>query len=511
MALPERAACPAFPYRNLNIEGVENMANKFEEAGKKYGTIIAVVVGLLVWLLPTPEGMTIVQHKLLSIFAGAVVLWVTISVSFATSTFIVISLLYFWVGNADGTIKDGVLVHNAKFVLAGFATPALWMLITGFIISIAMTETGMARRVALNMMRLLGKTPAGAMFAPMVANLLVSPLTPSNTARTAAMLPIVEGVAQAYRIEKGTSNFGKALFLCNTFASNITAGGFMTATIPNPIAIGMIVAAMGTTSAMTSWGFWALAALPATILILIGSLFVVRWIFPPEMDSIPGGMAYVEEELRKMGPMSLREKKSLLYFFLALALWSTDMWHHFNSTMVAFAVCTLILLPKIGVLSWKEAQKSIPWELFVYFGGVITLSGVLMKTKAFEWLIKSLISSLGLGDIGMMPLLIGLMGFTIFSHIIWSTTTAMAGVMIPIYIGLAQSFGFPIAGFVLPLAILMGYALFLPFNTMGNIIMYGAGYYTVPEQLKASLAVGLMAWVVWAVAAVVWFPIIGLY
>lgn len=111
----------------------------------------------------------------------------------------------------------------------------------------------------------------------------------------------------------------------------------------------------------------------------------------------------------------------------------------------------------------------------------------------------------------MMPLMIGLMGFTIFSHIIWSTTTAMAGVMIPIYIGLAQSFGFPVAGFVLPQAILMGYALFLPFNTMGNIIMFGAGYYTVSDQLKAAFAVGLFAWAAWALTAVAWFPIIGLY
>jgi di/tricarboxylate transporter len=83
--------------------------------------------------------------------------------------------------------------------------------------------------------------------------------------------------------------------------------------------------------------------------------------------------------------------------------------------------------------------------------------------------------------------------------------------MIPIYIGMATAFNFPVVGFVLPQAILMGYALFLPFNTMGNLIMFGAGYYTVTEQLRSSLAVGLMAWILWAITAVVWFPLIGLY
>lgn len=487
-------------------------ANKFEELGKNYGLLCGILVGVLVWLLPTPESMTIVQHKLLSIFAGAVVLWITIGVSFATSTLMIIVLLYFWVGNLDGKVnpETGRLVHQVGFTLSGFGGASLWLLVTGFIISIAMVNTGVARRVALMMMRMFGKTPMGATLAPMLANLVIAPLTPSNTARTAAMLPIVEGVAQGYKLDKGNSNFGRGLFLANTFASNITASAFLTGTIPNPVALGLIITAIGGANAFTTWGFWALAALPTNILVLLAAMWIPLKLFPPEMQSVPGGLAYIQDELDKMGPMSLREKKAICFFLLALALWSSDMLHGFNSAMVAFLVSVLILLPRVGVLTWQEAQKGIPWELFVYFGGVLTLSSCLMKTKAFEWVIKGVIASLGLESVGMMPLLVLLMGFTIFSHCIWSTTTAMAGVMIPIYIGIAQAFNFPIVGFVLPLAILMGYALFLPFNTMGNIIMFGAGYYTVTDQIKASSLVGLAAWILWGLTAYLWFPLINL-
>ena len=178
--------------------------------------------------------------------------------------------------------------------------------------------------------------------------------------------------------------------------------------------------------------------------------------------------------------------------------------------MVAFFVSFLIFLPKFGVLNWKDTEKMLPWELFVYFGGVLTLSSALMKTKAFEFVIKSGLDTLGLSNMPMMTLLIILIGFTIFSHIIWSTTTAMAGVMIPIYIGIAQAMNFDVVAFVLPLSIMLAYALFLPFNTMGNIIFYGAGYYSVGEQLKSSLILGMFIWFSWIVTAFTWWKIIGL-
>jgi anion transporter len=340
----------------------------------------------------------------------------------------VVTVLYFWVGNAAGTVKGGWLVRDASFAVG----------------------------------------------ASMVANLVLAPLTPSNTARMAAMLPIIQGIGQAYKIEPGKSNFGRALGLSETFAGNITGSAFLTGTIPNPIAIGMILTAVGVSSKLT-WGFWALAALPTNLLILLFTGWLCLRMFPPEMKEIPGGMGYINGELAAMGPMTGQEKKAIFWFLVALTLWSTDFYHGFNSTMVAFGASMMIFAPKIGVLEWKQTEKLIPWELFIYFGGVITLSDVLTKTRAFEWIIRAALNGLGVQTLPMLPLLILLMGFTIFSHAIWSTTTAMAGVMIPIYIGIAQALHFDLTGFCLPMAILMAYALFFPFNTMGNIIIYGGG------------------------------------
>lgn len=73
-------------------------------------------------------------------------------------------------------------------------------------------------------------------------------------------------------------------------------------------------------------------------------------------------MDYVTKELAAMGKMSAQEKKAIFWFLLALFFWSTDFYHGFNSTMVAFAASTMIFAPKIGVLEWKTTEKLIPWS-----------------------------------------------------------------------------------------------------------------------------------------------------
>ena len=66
----------------------------------------------------------------------------------------------------------------------------------------------------------------------------------------------------------------------------------------------------------------------------------------------------------------------------------------------------------------------------------------------------------------------------------------MTGVMAPIYIGIAQSLGFDVARFCVPLAFMMAYAFFLPFNTTGNLIFMETGHFKPNDLLKSSVPFG---------------------
>ena len=475
---------------------------------KRYGLLISVLLGAAIWLYPI-AGVTPTQHKLLSIFGGAIALWVTLGVNFAVSIFFLTCFLYFWVGNPTGQMKDGVLVRSTDFALSGFSAANLWLIVTGFVICIAMTNTGVAKRLLLHVVRAMGRRPFGAVMAASLTNYVIAPFTPSNTARALAMVPVVEGIAQSYQVKPGESNFGRALALSMAVANNITGSAFLTGTIPNVMFISAIIGAVGA-SVYTSWSFWALAAAPTNFVLLFFSGWFLLKMFPPEMTEIQGGLGRIEDELKAMGPMTTAEKKAIAYFLFAVALWATDRFHGLNATMIAFVVSSLIFMPKTGVLEWKETQHALPWELVVYVGGVTTLSTALAQSKAVDVVFKNLFASLGLQQVPQFPLLMLLIGFTIFSHMCWSTTTSMTGVMAPIYVSLAQSMGFDVAKFCLPLAIMMAYALFFPFNTNGNIIMMGTGYFTPNDLLKSSVVIGIVVWIAWFITALTWWRFIGL-
>ena len=111
--------------------------------------------------------------------------------------------------------------------------------------------------------------------------------------------------------------------------------------------------------------------------------------------------------------MTLRidEKKAIGCFVVAVGLWGTDFFHGFSPTMVAFIASSLIFLPKpLGILGWRDVQYALPWELFIYIGGVTTMANCLARTKAVDVVLKMAFASLGLKSVSYFWLLMLLIG-----------------------------------------------------------------------------------------------------
>lgn len=84
-----------------------------------------------------------------------------------------------------------------------------------------------------------GKKTIGIAYSLALSELILAPITPSNTARGGGIIhPIMRAIAGSYGSdpEQGTQGrMGRYLALTNYHANPITSAMFITATAPNPL------------------------------------------------------------------------------------------------------------------------------------------------------------------------------------------------------------------------------------------------------------------------------------
>src|SRR4029077_8948447 len=88
--------------------------------------------------------------------------------------------------------------------LSGFSDGTVWLIFGALVFSTGYEKTGLGRRIALTLVRLLGKSTLGLGYAVMLADLLIAPVMPSNTGRSAGVVfPIVRSIPGLYGSEPG--------------------------------------------------------------------------------------------------------------------------------------------------------------------------------------------------------------------------------------------------------------------------------------------------------------------
>src|SRR5262249_30648631 len=131
--------------------------------------------------------------------------------------------------------------------------------------------------------------------------------------------------------------------------------------------------------------------------------FTVRWLLPPGEQALKGGKDAVVRELAALGPMPAAQKRLLTVALALLAAWASEgKLHHFDTTSTTYAGLVVLLLPRIGVMNWKDIQKHIPWGTLIVFGVGISLGAALVSTQAGHWLAQEVVRNTGLERLGTL-------------------------------------------------------------------------------------------------------------
>lgn len=442
---------------------------------------------------------TRINYAMLAIFAASIILWISEAIpNYLTSLIVILAI-----------VLTGVTTDKTAYAQLGH--PVMWLNILSFVLASMLVKTQAAKRFALWFVLRFGRSASGVFFSFIVINVVLSAFISATTAKAAILLPIFMVVAAIYGATGGENrnNFGRNLVLQNLLQINLGANAFLTGSGATLLAGSLIAGAMG-------WGGfsyqdWFAAAFPMNMaLILIGWFVGTKLIFPlrPEerRPQIEGGIERLREELRKLGKVKPEEYRAIAIFVAVLILWATDKQHGINQTAVAFMGAVVALMPKIGVVKWNDVD--IPWHLLLFSAGAYTLGAGLDATGLPGTMVNAAFDSLGItAETPYWALYLLLTGTMLASALIFQSKTMQTLIFVPIAIGVAQRFGYPILSLAFPVAMLVGHVYVLPFNSKPAALLYTTNQYSWSDTFRFGITMMTIAWgmiILWGETVLRW-------
>ena len=480
---------------------------------KRVGLVAALAALLAIVLMPTPLGLPLAGQVMLGILAFAVIVWMTEALDYAVSAVVIGALMIFLLAYVPDAAKplgaDMGTGASLGLALSGFSNSAVALVAAACFIAAAMTATGLDRRIALLVLSKVDARSNHIVIGAMVVGFLLSFIVPSTTARVACLVPIMMGFILAFKVDK-RSRFAGLLVITAAQTASVWNVGIKTAAAQNMVAIGFIEKQFGTS---ISWAEWFIAGAPFSALLSVAVYFIMTRMMKPEMAEIAGGQATIGQQLDAIGAMTLREWKLLVIVLVLLGFWATEKsLHNFDTSSTTIAAIALMLLPRLGVMDWKESQRGFPWGTVVLFAIGISVGTALLRTQAAGWLANLIVQNLGLQNASAFAILMLLSLFLIVIHLGFASATALASTMIPIIISVlmaVQTPGINVVGMTMLLQFVVSFGFILPVNAPQNMIAYGTDTFDAKDFVRTGLVITLAATVLLVIFALTYWPWMG--
>lgn len=310
--------------------------------------LATTVAGLLLLFWPLPEGADSHAIRAGGLIIATVGLWATHAIPEHVTSLAFMTL----------AVIFGITAPTVAF--SGFAGGAVWLLFGGIIIGLAVSDSGLGRRIARSVLRGLTRSYTRAVWGLMGACLLLAMLMPASIGRIVILMPIALALADHMGFAPGSR--GRTGFAMTIgFGSFLPTFAILPANLPNVVLFGAAESIYGVAPSYTEyllWHFPVMGLVRAAILVLI-----ILTLFPDQ--------ARLQETESEPTPMSARERNLLVVLCLTLGLWATDFIHHISPAWIALLAAIVILLPPLGLAPPTALADKTNLRPFFFVAGVL--------------------------------------------------------------------------------------------------------------------------------------------
>ena len=264
--------------------------------------------------------------------------------------------------------------------LQGYSAASVWMVLAAMMMSRALRECGLARRIALWFVRAIGRTSLGLGYALHLTDLTLATGVPSITARSASIVfPIARSISTLYESEPGPSSrrLGTFLMTCMYQTSTIASAMFFYSSAAN-LLLGDLAREFA--GIEVTWASWFIAGLAPGIVSSVAVPLLMLRVVPPDIRHTPAAREFAQRELDRVGPIRGVEAVVLGVFVFLIGFWVLSSYVDWLSPgLVAFIGLGVLFVT--GTLTWEAALgERSAWDVFVWYGGLLTLGGLLNET-----------------------------------------------------------------------------------------------------------------------------------
>jgi len=402
-------------------------------------------------------------------------------------------------------------ITSGKEIAPKYLNSIIFLFIGGFLIAQAMENTGLHRRVALNMLARLHASPLQLAIGFSATTAFLS-MWISNTATTMLMvtiaLPLLQRLMEDHKAEN-VAPMASSFLLIIAYSANIGGMGTPVGTAPNLVFLeNMRVSAA---QAVPSFLEWMMIGVP---MVIIG-LTVLFLVLGPRLAKLPwqasDGSA-LKLSLKELGAMRFEEKAVAWVLSITALLWMSRKgivtdgftlpgWENLlpykgvdDGTVAIFMASLLFLFKSKNSESILHSGsfKRLPWEIVILLGGGFALAAGMQNSGLSAWIGSQL------EFLSAVPLPVMMLGIALVIIFLTEITsnTATTQVMLPILAAASLASGLDITSTLLVATLSASCAFMLPVATPPNAIVFGSGQVTMQSMIKAGIRLNIIMIVV---------------
>jgi L-tartrate/succinate antiporter len=468
-----------------------------------------IAVAIILALIPAPEGLAQHAWYFFAIFAGVIVglMFEPLpggAIGLIGVTLVTVLAQFVLYAPAE-LAKAGFKPANAAltWALSGFSNATVWLIFGAFMFALGYEKTGLGKRIALLLVKTMGRRTLTLGYAILIADTVLAPFTPSNTARSGGTIyPIIRSLPMLYDSkpnDPSARRIGSYIMWVAIAATCVTSSLFLTGLAPNLLAIELV---KKTANVEFTWMQWFISFAPVGILLLIAIPLLTYWLYPPEIKEGNEVPVWAGQELAKLGGPGSREITLAVLVMIALILWIFG-GDYINATTAALIVISLMTLTR--VVTWDDIVKNASaWNTLTWFATLVALADGLNKVGFVKWFAESIAHYMsGFAPTTAMLVLIALFFFT---HYMFASVTAHVTAVLPVMLAVGSTIpGMPMQQYSLLLCLTLGImGIITPFATGPSPVYYGSGYLPSKDYWRLGAIFGVIFLAVFLVIGVPW-------